>query len=89
MAKTPEEVIAKLQRRLQNTSDHMVGLLDSHAGWKKKTKELEDTLAWIHRQPPDQPVASVFNVIEQTIPQRLKKEAQHDDDPQEGTGPNP
>lgn len=83
MPKTPEQVIAKLQRRLQNASDHIMGLIESQAGWKKMSKRMEDTLAYAWRQldaiPKDahdvyQEVPHAMEAIENSIPTRIKKE---------------
>lgn len=77
MAKTPDEVIAKLQRRLENSAQHTTGLIDKLAGWKKMAKRLEDTLAYTHRQlahlrDEDPAIKNALEAIERVIPTRLR-----------------
>lgn len=72
MPKTPEEVIAKMERRHANIAAHLVGLIDHNAGLRKDVKRLEDLLLWIHRT--EQPIEEIRRVIEKTIPTRLRKE---------------
>lgn len=77
MPKTPEEVIAKLQRRLVNAGAHTIGLVDHLAGAKKDVKRLEDTLVWIHKKldgQNDPTCREICETIQQKIPTRMSKE---------------
>jgi hypothetical protein len=75
-------VIAKLQRRLENTARHIVGIVDHLEGAKKDTKRMEDTLVWIYRKLApllDATSNEICATIEHKIPTRLRREAEATD----------
>lgn len=76
MAKTEAEVIAKLQRRLENTGRHIVGMIDHLEGAKKDAKRMEDTLVWIHKRMTSGSFVplEITQIIESKIPTRLRRE---------------
>jgi len=90
--KTPEQVIAKLQRSAEARAKHLMGLIDRNATLRYEVRELEDTLVWLHRKltkeyptllqtkvvAHDDLVARMVDGIEKRIPRRIRRDDQGD-----------
>lgn len=64
---------SKLQRKLEHLRRHTIGLIEKNETLRYELKRMEDKLAWIYRT--EQPIEEIRAVIEQAIPQKLKREA--------------
>jgi len=79
VAKSPEQVIAKLQRRLDNAGKHVIGVVDQLEGFRRMAKRLEDTLAYAWRQleplrDEEKAASNALEAIEHVIPARIRRE---------------